>query len=342
MFKKYITGLALIISAVTFSQVGIGTETPHPSSDLELGASDKALYLNRVANTSFVNDPQPGMMIYDLSDHCVKVYEGDPAEWSECLGMSNTTPLTPRNVKVGYTNGNFNFAFSHTAFKSQLENTANYGASGTFKGVDGFEFINAQGDVVSSTVTAAELKAEYDMIVTGYANISTIGVNKLKEYVDLGGVLFALLDFGVGSNLNVVFGGTGNVAAGGATYAYARTNTNSINNGVFGNGGGITIRGMQDSANPSVTDLPAGATILGYRNVPNNLTGDTNTDYALAWTTGAQGRAIFVFDEGIFRSNFTTDGGIHYVNGTVIDTPQEVFIHNLMAYALTKVGFSAD
>ena len=85
MLKQIIIGFAFMISVAAFSQVGIGTVNPHASADLELGTNNKALYLNRVANTAAVANPQPGMMIYDLSGHCVKVFEGNPAKWSDCL-----------------------------------------------------------------------------------------------------------------------------------------------------------------------------------------------------------------------------------------------------------------
>lgn len=79
--------MLIIMGSFAFSQVGIATDTPHASSDLELGAADRALYLNRVANPeNDVSDPQPGMMLYDSTEHCVKVYGGDPAKWSNCMG----------------------------------------------------------------------------------------------------------------------------------------------------------------------------------------------------------------------------------------------------------------
>lgn len=83
--NKYITLMLLVMGNFVFSQVGIATETPHASSDLDLGAADKALYLNRIANTSVIANPQPGMMIYDLSEYCVKTYGGNPVAWSGCF-----------------------------------------------------------------------------------------------------------------------------------------------------------------------------------------------------------------------------------------------------------------
>lgn len=85
MIKKLMTGLLLTASTIAFSQVGIGTVTPHASADLELGSNNKALYLNRVANTAAVANPQPGMIIYDLESKCVKAYQSNPAAWSDCL-----------------------------------------------------------------------------------------------------------------------------------------------------------------------------------------------------------------------------------------------------------------
>jgi len=88
MFKKLITLFAFMASSLAFSQVGIQTQTPHASSDLELGSTNKALYLNRVANPlTDIANPQPGMVLYDTTLHCVRVYQGNPPAWSQCLGL---------------------------------------------------------------------------------------------------------------------------------------------------------------------------------------------------------------------------------------------------------------
>ncbi|BAP32505.1 putative hemagglutinin-related protein [Chryseobacterium sp. StRB126] len=89
--NKYITLILIIIGNFVSSQVGIGTPTPHPSSDLDLGAVNKVLYLNRVSNTTVINDPQPGMLVFDTSEHCVKAYQDDPPKWSGCLDSVSGT-----------------------------------------------------------------------------------------------------------------------------------------------------------------------------------------------------------------------------------------------------------
>ena len=83
--KKITITFALTASMAVYSQVGINTTTPHASASLELGSNNKALYLNRVANTGAINNPQAGMVIYDLTDKCVKAYQGNPAAWSGCI-----------------------------------------------------------------------------------------------------------------------------------------------------------------------------------------------------------------------------------------------------------------
>ena len=77
--KKIVTALAIFASTFAFSQVGIGTTSPHSSSILDLTASDKALLLPRVANSNKIATPAQGMVIYDTSQKCFKGYQN--TEW---------------------------------------------------------------------------------------------------------------------------------------------------------------------------------------------------------------------------------------------------------------------
>ncbi|MFP3591465.1 hypothetical protein [Chryseobacterium sp. SIMBA_038] len=88
--KKITTTFTLIISMAAFSQVGIKTANPHTSSDLELGSTNKTLYLNRVTNPAAdIASPQPGMILFDTTNKCLRAYQGTPAAWSGCLDGSN-------------------------------------------------------------------------------------------------------------------------------------------------------------------------------------------------------------------------------------------------------------
>ena len=75
IMKKTITALAIFASSIAFSQVGIGTTSPHSSSILDLTASDKALLLPRVANSNNIATPVNGMMIYAVNPKCFKTYQ---------------------------------------------------------------------------------------------------------------------------------------------------------------------------------------------------------------------------------------------------------------------------
>lgn len=78
-----------MLGILSYCQIGIGTATPHPSSDLDLGANNKALYLNRISNTTVIDDPQPGMLVFDVSEQCIKAYQDDPPKWSGCLDSAS-------------------------------------------------------------------------------------------------------------------------------------------------------------------------------------------------------------------------------------------------------------
>ena len=91
--KKLLTILFLtcLLGSVSFAQVKIGLPAgaPQASSILDLsnmGDGTRAFTLPRVANTSSIGVPINGMLIYDLSSNCTKVY--DNGAWSSCLSQS--------------------------------------------------------------------------------------------------------------------------------------------------------------------------------------------------------------------------------------------------------------
>ena len=89
IMKKIITALAIFASSIAFSQVGIGTASPHSSSILDLTASDKALLLPRVANSNNIATPVNGMMIYAVNPKCFKAYQD--GAW---VDLTTCSPIT--------------------------------------------------------------------------------------------------------------------------------------------------------------------------------------------------------------------------------------------------------
>ena len=88
--KKILLSIALFtVSFATTAQVGIGTNTPEGA--LDVVSTNSGVVVPRVANTAAVNNPVNGMLIYDLSTDCLKVFVG--GVWSDCFGQ-NAAVLT--------------------------------------------------------------------------------------------------------------------------------------------------------------------------------------------------------------------------------------------------------
>ena len=107
--KKIITALAIFASTFAFSQVGIGTTSPHSSSILDLTASDKALLLPRVANSNNIATPVNGMMIYAVNPKCFKAYQdGAWLDLTTCTAIPSAMTfgaITYQGVSVINTTG---------------------------------------------------------------------------------------------------------------------------------------------------------------------------------------------------------------------------------------------
>ncbi len=75
-------------------QVGINQATPATDALLELNSSTKSLLLTRVTNATDVATPVNGMLVYDITQKCVRAYEN--ASWSSCLSAGgSTTSIAP-------------------------------------------------------------------------------------------------------------------------------------------------------------------------------------------------------------------------------------------------------
>jgi uncharacterized protein (TIGR02145 family) len=87
---------AVLLTATTCAQVGIGTTTP--AGALDIASTTSGLVMPRVANTSVVVNPnggaiENGTMVYDLSANCVRVFVN--GLWSGCIQFDPTAPGAP-------------------------------------------------------------------------------------------------------------------------------------------------------------------------------------------------------------------------------------------------------
>jgi hypothetical protein len=149
MKKLLTTFYTLCISSLSFAQVGIGTTTPASSAILDLTTTNKALLLTRVANTAAIATPSNGMMIYDLSSNCTKIYQNDA--WSGCLVATSNSTVAD-NCDINGFEGAYAIGFAMTAankFTVTVTNNSFTTASLSF----------AIGDLVLSGVTGLTVSA---------------------------------------------------------------------------------------------------------------------------------------------------------------------------------------
>lgn len=100
------------ISSLSFAQVGINKTNPHLSADLELGSTNKSLLLNRVPNTAAIANAVNGMLIYDVSEQCVKAFQG--GAWSKCFWKESTFALVCASAVFAPTNATQNQPYTGT------------------------------------------------------------------------------------------------------------------------------------------------------------------------------------------------------------------------------------
>ncbi|WP_225933049.1 MULTISPECIES: hypothetical protein [Pseudomonas] len=237
-----------------------------------------------------------------------------------------TKPVKLQVIKFGFTSvaiGNS----SYPNLMAQVKEPANYGPNGTYNKIQSVDAIDAAADIVAPSITAAELKAKYDVLSVGLHNSSfTVAqADRLKEYAALGGVLLLACDNGAAVGmLNVLqrFGHTGTLAGVPVVGVYSGLSSTTENlSSYFGNSSGVTIKGSASLA-MTATQLPPGSKVLA-----------TFGAYVLFWLVGGtMGRVIAFSDIELT----TTE-----VSGTTVDNGQEKFLNNMMGYAFDQVLASA-
>lgn len=83
MKKLLLLTLFLCLFHGGYSQTGIGTVTPQDGTILDLTSPNKALLLSRVDNTGLITTPANGMVVFDKSSQCIKIYQS--GAWSDCI-----------------------------------------------------------------------------------------------------------------------------------------------------------------------------------------------------------------------------------------------------------------
>ncbi len=85
--------ILLCISFVSFSQVGIGTTNPDPSSALDIESTTQGFLPPRMtsAQISSIVNPAEGLFVFNTDSKCFQFFNG--TNWSGCLGEFPTNSL---------------------------------------------------------------------------------------------------------------------------------------------------------------------------------------------------------------------------------------------------------
>lgn len=322
--------LAIFLFTMVSGQVGINTKKPTEFLDVNGTERVRELPKHQMANAVFT---KPDGSRSDNKDQTFVATRRVVADANGVLGyvdgLSGDIGSSRRNITIGYSaslwDGNL-YAIGGTgfpAFNSQLQSKLNYGANGFYNKISGIDFLQFEGQI--NNYTAAQLKGMVDIFCIGLipgGGLDATVLTKIKDFAQLGGVVIILLDSATNTLAFQVFGGSGNVTNGtGVSYSIAGSTGSS---GVFGNiAANTVISGAQTAGRVYNSQLPPGSTILATE-------GGIGTSQAGIWTAGPNGRVVFFWDEGVFRNGS--------ISGTYVDTDQEKYLHNIMAYALDKLN----
>ena len=147
-----------------WAQAGIGTSSPDPSSILELQSSDRGLLLPRLTDTTAVSSPAEGLMIYDSTDDCLRVYAN--GEWSQCFSK----------LGIYETNGTFtgNRVVDAADFNLYIQNANVLSLSGDVTSlestVNGF-YINSNTEIGIVALTSININAASTHFQSGSVGI---------------------------------------------------------------------------------------------------------------------------------------------------------------------------
>ena len=93
---------AVVLTATTYAQVGIGTTTPDASSALDITSTTKGLLIPRMTETQrdAISSPATGLMIYQ-TDGTVGFYYYNGSSWVEVAATSKTYSVNTFYAELG-------------------------------------------------------------------------------------------------------------------------------------------------------------------------------------------------------------------------------------------------
>ena len=178
MKKLLFSVVTVLLTSVTLqAQVGIGTQTPEGA--LDVVSTNSGVIVPRVDNLAAVTTPVPGMIVYDLSEHCIKIYSN--SAWTRCL--SADTPVTSLNCSGASRTGVLKEGATSSGVSFDVEYAGNgdayAGETVASTGVTGLTATLAAGTLATGTGTVS-------YTISG-TPVSTGGSSTASFAISLGG-----------------------------------------------------------------------------------------------------------------------------------------------------------
>lgn len=313
--KKTLLVLLLSLGQLLFAQTGIGTKTPQQNAILDLSATNKALLLPRVNNTSTIQTPVNGMVIYDKSSQCMKIYQDNA--WSDCIygipgavtglncsGIPNSGSLkegiAAQNVfsVIAYSGGN--------GARHKGQSVVSSGVTGLTATLSASNFVNGNGTLLY-TITGTPVSYG---IATFALNIGGQTCTLTRKVLPAVGTITSLNCSGATQTGTLVAGTT----ASGTTFSLNYTG---------GNEGDYTSQTITSTGVTGLTaNLTAGSFAAGNGQLTYTITGTPATAGSANFnlSIGGQSCTVNVITGITIPPTITLEQGFAYLVSSIYDT----------------------
>ena len=155
--KQFFTFLAaVVLTASTYAQVGIGTITPDASSALDITSTTKGLLIPRMttAQRNLISSPVTGLMIHNTDNGAIETYTATTGSWFT-LGMGQGASSSNTAVGINALNSNVVTDISGVGNNAYGYNALQFNTSGFYNTANGAAALNNNTTGNSNTANGA-------------------------------------------------------------------------------------------------------------------------------------------------------------------------------------------
>ena len=101
---KWIVCIVVLAYVNGFTQVGINTTDPHPSSVLHIESTDKGILIPRLTDVEIgtIESPAQGLLVFNTDENAFNIYIDDTIKWQGLTGyMQPSVKYTNTDLAVG-------------------------------------------------------------------------------------------------------------------------------------------------------------------------------------------------------------------------------------------------